>query len=75
MIKKTKKIKLYMDGTDFDCEMGNVAVELYASIEELKSKRPCTHECGIVAVTVELVEWVEKGIPYSQRGKKVAKKE
>lgn len=66
---------LYMCATDFQHEMGNVAVKIYPSIESLKRDMPCVEECGIVSVNVELVEWVEPGIPYAQRGKRKAKKE
>ncbi len=70
-LPKNKVVKLYMCGTDYEHEMGNIAVKMYASIEELKRDRPCIPECGIVSVNVELVEWVENGMPYSQRGGKL----
>lgn len=65
---KSKTAKLYMCGTDYQHEMGEVTVKMYASIESLKADRPCVRECGIVAVKVELVEWVDHGLPYSERG-------
>ncbi len=60
-----------MCGTDFQHEMGEVDVTMYSSIEELKRKRKCVRECGIVAVNVEFIEWIDKGLPYSQRGEKL----
>ena len=59
---------LFMCGTDYEHELGEIATQLYASVDELRAERKCLHECGIVAVRVELVEWVEDGVPYSQRG-------
>lgn len=51
---------MYMDGTDYLHELGETETTIYHSIEALKSNRPCTEECGIVAVRVQLVEWVQK---------------
>ena len=61
--------ELYMDATDYEHELGNCAVVLYASVEDLKASRICVSECGIVAVRVELLRVVEPGMPYSERGK------
>lgn len=58
----------YMDGTDYEHELGNCTVALYASIEDLKASRTCIAECGIVAVRVEFVRYVEPGIPYRECG-------
>lgn len=67
--RRVRGAELYMDRTDFDHELGNCAVELYASVEELKASRTCVSECGIVAVRVEFLRVVEPGKPYSERGK------
>ena len=55
--------ELYMDATDFEHELGNCTVALYASVEDLKESRACAAECGIVAVRVELLRVVEPGMP------------
>ena len=62
--------ELYMDATDFEHELGNCTVALYASVEDLKESRDCAAECGIVAVRVELLRVVEPGMPYSERSKR-----
>lgn len=59
---------MYMCATDFQHEMGTVAVKMYPDIESLKRDMPCVEECGIVSVRVELEKWVDPGIPYAQRG-------
>lgn len=56
-----KEIVCYMDGVDFQHELGEAAggTRLYRSIEDLKKHSDCWVECGIVKVKVILVEWVE----------------
>lgn len=44
----------FMCKTDWDYEIGNGIVEVYDSIEQLKKKRSCVTECGIVEVEVTL---------------------
>ncbi len=63
--------ELYMCATDYEHELGNAAggAGVYASIADLKACRSCVVECGIVAVRVEFVRYVEHGMPYSERGK------
>jgi hypothetical protein len=61
---------MYMCGTDYEHELGNIDVKLYDSISSLRRDRPCVEECGIVEVNVSLVRWVQDGIPYSERGNK-----
>lgn len=53
--------ELYMDKTDFEMELGDCMVEVYASVEDLKAARDCVAECGIVAVRVEFLRVVEPG--------------
>ncbi|MDB5975123.1 MAG: hypothetical protein JWR07_1883 [Nevskia sp.] len=52
----------YMCGVDFQHHLGNDAhgATLYGSIEDLRRARKCVDRCGIVAVRVELVEWVQE---------------
>lgn len=66
--RRVRGAELYMDMTDFEHELGNCTVALYASVEDLKASRICAAECGIVAVRVELLRAVEPGRPYSERG-------
>lgn len=55
---------VYACSTDWSCEICEAPdlegkMPLYSSIEELKSKRPCWSECGIVRLKIELEEVVE----------------
>jgi len=67
--RRVRGAELYMDATDYEHELGNCTVALYASVEDLKTSRVCVAECGIVAVRVEFLRVVEPGMPYSERGK------
>lgn len=63
MIKKTKVITGFMDGTDWDCELGaNIEGNLvYPSIRSAETNRSeCIEECGIVKVEVRFIKWVKK---------------
>lgn len=66
--RRVRGAELYMDATDYEHELGNCTVALYASVEDLKASRVCVAECGIVAVRVEFLRVVEPGMPYSERG-------
>jgi hypothetical protein len=47
----------YMDGTDFDCELGYFkgGVKVYPSIGALNADRKkCIDECGVIEVEVRL---------------------
>jgi hypothetical protein len=55
---------MYCCGVDWTHEIGEAPdlegrIPLYSSIEELKAKRTCWEECGIVEVKLELVRVVE----------------
>ncbi len=47
--------KGWMCANDFDCELGHIVCEVYGSEEELRRKRPCVTECGVVEVEVKVV--------------------
>lgn len=56
---------LYACGVDWNWEIGEAVdlegvMPLYSSVEELKAKRSCWVECGIVKLTLSLDSWVEK---------------
>lgn len=57
-----KKI-LYMDKVDFDFELGEAegGNTVFSSEEDLLKHQPCAKECGIVKVSVELLEVVNEG--------------
>lgn len=64
-MKKLPKVgpeTVYMCGTDWHFEFRDVpdTVTVFKSEKDLKKKKPCYKECGIVAVTVTLKEWVRK---------------
>ena len=55
---------MYCCGVDWTheiCEAPDLEgrIPLYSSIEELKAKRTCWEECGIVEIKLELVRVVE----------------
>ncbi len=56
-----KKIKMYMCGIDYQCELENDYVKLYVSQKELKRDKVCWEECGIVEVELDIsnVKWIE----------------
>jgi len=64
MAKKAQTIKLYTCGVDWQHEIGQASdlegkMPLYSTIEDLKRKRTCWKECGIVEVELKLKKWVE----------------
>lgn len=58
--KKPQKLKLFLDGVDWQHEIGNTNTTVYESAEHLKRKESCWQSCGIVEVTLEVksVRWV-----------------
>ena len=58
-MKQTKI--LYLDGVDFQHELGETNCTTYASLESLKKQNKCWPQCGVVKikVTIEEVEWLE----------------
>ncbi len=54
----------YACGVDWQHELGEAAdlegkAPLYTSVAELKSRRSCWQQCGIVELALEEVSWVE----------------
>ncbi len=51
----------YMCKTEFDWEVGEAlgASRVYSTVEELKEKRKCTQNCGIVKVSISVVEVIQ----------------
>lgn len=57
---KSKSIKVYACGVDFQHEIGHASSNtIYASVEDLKRKRACWRGCGIVELNVSLNKWIE----------------
>jgi hypothetical protein len=54
-----KEITVFMCGVDYQHHLENDAygTRVYASIEDLKERKKCWHQCGIVAASVRLVRW------------------
>ena len=52
----------YMCKVDYECELGAAAGGnvVYPIVEDLKERRRCVDECGIVKVAVSLVEVVQE---------------
>jgi len=53
----------FMCGTDFNVEVEGYNATMYATTDLLKIKEPCWEECGIVKVSVEVVEDIYQGKP------------
>lgn len=61
--KNNKRI-VYCCGVDYQHEINEAPdlegrMPLYSSVEELKSKRTCWDECGILRLELKPIEWVE----------------
>ena len=60
--KRSKKLsfELYMDGVDFQHELGECETKVYDSVERAKKHSKCWESCGIVKFKAEVsnVEWV-----------------
>lgn len=50
---------VYVCGVDWQHEIGETQVTVFASVKSLKKSKDCTKTCGIVKLKVELEEWVE----------------
>ena len=61
-IDEANSVVGYMCATDWYYELGYATGgnRVYASIEDLKSDRPCVEECGIVEVEVRLIKDITK---------------
>jgi len=57
------KVFGYMDATDFNYELGQAAggVTIYSSEKDILEHCPCAASCGVVKVSVELVDNVTAG--------------
>lgn len=77
--------ELFIDGVDYQHELGNIETKVYESLEELKEKHgKCWQGCGVVKVTIKVLkeEWVVKQdlfnpknlVEYKPKGKKNAKR-
>ena len=49
----------YMCKSDYDFELPNCETFVYPTLKELKEKRSCVKECGIVEVEIRLVRIVQ----------------
>ena len=54
----------YACAVDWRHEMGEAPdlegrMPLYSTVEELKRKRTCWNECGIVEIKLEMTKWIE----------------
>ena len=70
LLNEHEDLELYMCKTDFELELGLAAggVSVYSSIEDLEEHRKCVKEggCGIVKVTMELVEVIRDDTYYEE---------
>jgi len=59
--KQTGEMHGYMCKVDFECELGFAegGNTVYPSVENLKERRKCTPQCGIVKVAVRCLEVVQ----------------
>lgn len=60
MLKKKRKISVFVCGVDFQHELGYASdIVVYPSVESFKKNRTCWEQCGIVELEVTLKRWVE----------------
>ena len=58
---EAKAVRCFMDGTDWEVEIGGTSVKLYPTVDTLLEH--AGHDltgCGIVEVEVTLIRWVQK---------------
>jgi len=53
------KTVYYMCKTDYDFELPNCETFVYPDIKELREKRSCVEDCGIVEVEIRIVRIVQ----------------
>lgn len=63
---------VYACGVDWQheiCEASDLEgkMPLYSSVEELKAKRTCWKECGIVELSISEVKWIESQNLWSKK--------
>jgi hypothetical protein len=71
------KRKFYMCGVDWQHEIGEAPdlegrMPIYSTVEELKAKRTCWPECGILEIVMTESQWIVKQDLYK---KSIDKKE
>lgn len=56
---KTKKVKVFLDGVDFQHEVGHApgGNKVYESVEDLKEHNRCWKSCGIVECEIKFKKW------------------
>lgn len=55
---------VYLCGVDWQHEIGEAmdlegSMPFYSSVEELKEKRTCWKQCGIIEAEIKMIKWVE----------------
>ena len=55
-----KKI-VYIDGTDWQHEVGETDAVVWPSLEMMKKRVPCIEQCGVVRCELKEIEWVYGG--------------
>lgn len=63
MAKKKKGVHIgYMCGVDFqhEVEQDHLGTLIFPKLAQLKRKRTCWKECGIVEVECKIIRWVRK---------------
>ena len=60
MKSKIKKVKVYLDGVDFEHEIGHAADgnKVYPSVVDLKEYNRCWEGCGIVECELVFKKWI-----------------
>ena len=74
MKKPERRVLGYICGIDYQHELGECDITIYATLESLKKKTKCWKECGIVELGVNDGEgwkpiWVRQATPFTS-GKK-----
>jgi len=50
---------IYVDGVDFQHELGETECKVFASKEQTLERSPCSEKCGVVKAKVVLIDWVQ----------------
>lgn len=69
---------MYCCGVDWRHEMGEAPdlegrMPLYSSVKELKSKRTCWVDCGILRLELNAVRWIRKERHWERTTKRLRK--
>lgn len=72
--KPTARRLVYMDGTDFEVELGEIngGLSIYRSTKDILRSTTCARRCGVVEIELRPRRWaIKKGRPQRKRPKHI----